>query len=298
MYVEDLLALNFMMNAVLLYFTARLTGRNLKGSRLAAGAFLAALYSLIIFWPGALFAYTWLGKIGASILIILFTFRPQRLMEGLRLCGAFFLASFFLAGTVFALYFFGSTPAMVQGGVFTITPPRPGMLFGGVLLAFLLVAAIWHYSERQRRSRDLRFRVVITSDGKTVEALGLVDTGNHLRDPLTGRALSVASFRAVEPLLPGVIKEAYQAGRDPVTALSDLAAGDAGRFSVTPFRSLENAGMLVTIRPDTVVLEADGKRSEHPNLIFAISARPLSLDNDTEVLLHPAILDTIGGVGF
>lgn len=95
MYIEDLLALNFMMNTALLYLTARLTGRELKMFRLASGGFLAALYSLVIFLPVAYFVFSWVGKVVASVLIVAFTFRPGRIMELLRLCGAFFLASFF-----------------------------------------------------------------------------------------------------------------------------------------------------------------------------------------------------------
>ncbi|MCL4463950.1 MAG: sigma-E processing peptidase SpoIIGA [Firmicutes bacterium] len=298
MYVEDLLALNFLMNTVLLYFTARLTGRRLKGGRLLAGGFFSALYSLIIFLPAADFAYTWLGKIGASILIIIFTFRPARLVEGLRLCGAFFLASFFLAGTVFALYFFGDAPAMVQGGVFYLTAPRPGLLFGGVLVSLLLLAGVWHFSERQRRSKSLRFRVTIKCGDKSVEVAGLVDTGNHLRDPLSGRPLSVASYGAVEVFLPTVLQQAYRRAADPVSALGELTGPEAVRYGVTPFRSLENAGVLVTFRPDKVVLEGTGVRQECDDLVFAISAKALSLDNEAEILLNPAIMDFIGGASY
>ncbi|MBS4008494.1 MAG: sigma-E processing peptidase SpoIIGA [Clostridium sp.] len=295
MYVEDLLALNFLMNTVLLYLTARLTGRRLQGGRLVAGGFFAALYSLIIFLPAADFVYTWVGKIGASVLIIIFTFRPQRLVEGLRLCGAFFLASFFLAGTVFALYFFGDTPAAVHGGVFYLTAPRPGQLFSGVVVSLLLLAGIWHFSERQRRSKNLRFRVTIKCGEKTAEAAGLVDTGNQLRDPLSGRPLCVASFRAVESLLPAVLRQAYKQAADPVSALGELTGAEAVRCGVTPFRSLENAGVLVTFRPDLVILEGAGKRKECNGLVFAISAKALSLDNEAEILLNPAIMDFIGG---
>jgi stage II sporulation protein GA (sporulation sigma-E factor processing peptidase) len=297
MYVEDLLALNFMMNGALLYLTARLTGRELKMGRLVVGGLLAALYSLVIFWPGAWFVFTWAGKIGASVLIIFVTFRPRRVAEGARLCGAFFLASFLMAGTVFALYFFGSTPAIVQGGVFYITPPRPGMLLGGVLVSFFLIAGIWHFSEKQRRNRDLRFHCSIQCGEQVVEAGALIDTGNQLRDPLSGRPLCVVSFRAVERLLPDILRCAYQSDGNPIMALGELDGEDVSRFGVTPFRSLENSGMLVTMRPDFVLLTGKGVHEKRNDLVFAISAKGLSLDNDAEILLHSAIFQTIGGVG-
>jgi stage II sporulation protein GA (sporulation sigma-E factor processing peptidase) len=297
LYVEDLLALNFMMNAALLYLTARLTGRELRMGRLVAGGFLAALYSLVIFWPGAWFVYSWAGKLGASALIIFFTFRPRRLSEALRLCGAFFMATFLTAGSVFALYYFGRMPAVVQGGVFYIRPPRPGFLFGGALLTLLLIAGVWHFSERQQGRRGLRYRCRLYYRGREVEAGALLDTGNQLRDPFSSRPLCVASFHCLEPLLPDVLRNAYRSGDNPVTALSALEGEDGHRFGVTPFRSLENAGMLVTIRPEKVVLTGNGVCEEGRDWVFAISAQGLSPELDAEILLHPAILETIGGVG-
>ncbi|MDW7651268.1 MAG: sigma-E processing peptidase SpoIIGA [Bacillota bacterium] len=296
MYVEDLLALNFMMNTSLLYLTARLTGKQPAGIRLLAGGLLAAVYSLVIFWPGAVFVYTWAGKIAVSVLIIVFTFRPRRSVELLRLCGAFFLASFFLAGTIFALYFFGSTPAVVRGGVFYIAPPRPGMLFGGVLVAFFLIAGVWHFSERQRKGRDLRFGLLLRNDGKEVNVRAFVDTGNQLRDPVSGRPLCVVSYRAVRELMPDVLQKAFDHDEDPVRALANLTEKNAGRYGVVPFRSLENAGMLVTFRPEAVIITGQCGSVERHDLVFAITAKALSLDDDAEVLLNPAIMESMGGV--
>lgn len=298
MYVEDLLALNFMMNIFLLYLTARLTGRNTPMARLLAGGVLAALYSLVVFWPeGGRFLYSWAGKLAVSFLIVLLTFRPRRVVETLRLCGAFYLASFFLAGTVFAMYYFANTPAVVRGGIYYLAPPRPGTLLTGVFVASLLLIGIWHFSEKQRRNKELRFRLRIRHRGKEAEAWALVDTGNQLREPVSGRPLCVASYRAVRELLPDVLRKAYDQNLDPVASLTALPDADANRFGVVPFRSLENAGMLVTFRPESVFITGKDGISQADHLTFALSAKPLSLDNDAEVLLSPALAELWGGVG-
>ena len=200
MYIEDLLALNFMMNASLLYLTARLTGREVARIRVLAGGFVSALYSLAIFLPASAVIFSWAGKIVASIVVVLITFQPQRPVELLRLCGAFFLISFFVAGTIFALYFFGSAPATVKGGIFYLEPPRPGILFGGVFTAFILLLVVWHFSERQRKGKDFAFRLQIQEAHQTVTVQALVDTRNQLRDHISGKPLCVASYLALSPL--------------------------------------------------------------------------------------------------
>lgn len=294
MYVEDLIALNFMMNTFLFYITARLTSRMITRSRLFAGGALAAVYSLIIFVPGAHIFYTWLGKLIVSFFLVWFTFRPGRPIEMLRLYGAFFLASFFLAGTIFALHFFGSTPAVVRGGVFYIEPPRPGMLFAGVLVTFLLITAVWHFSEKQRERRRLRYRLVIKDGETNVNLWALVDTGNNLREPVTGKPLSIVNYHAVRKMLPEVLQEAFDCGESPVDALLCLDHTTVGRFGIAPYRSLENAGMLITFRPEEAFLHSDGCVRAMAGLGLAITSKPLSLDNDVEVLLHPNVFDFLG----
>jgi len=294
LYVEDLFALNFMINTFLFYITARLTGRIITRSRLFAGGALAAVYSLIIFMPDAHLLYTWFGKLIVSFFLVWFTFRPSRPIEMLRLYGAFFLASFFLAGTIFALHFFGTTPAIVRGGAFYIEPPRPGMLFAGVLITFLLIAGVWHFSEKQRERSRLRHRLVIKDGDKDVTLWALVDTGNSLREPVTGKPLSIVNYSAVKSMLPGVLQEAFDRGENPVEALLCLDHITAGRFGIAPYRSLENAGMLITFRPEEAFLHGDDTVRTLAGLRFAITSKPLSLDNDVEVLLHPDVLDFFG----
>lgn len=297
MYVEDLLALNFMINTLILYLTARICGRHTALRRLLAGGFSASLYSLIIFWPQLWLAYAWPGKIAFSLLVVAATFGPRRIIEWLRLWGAFLLVSFLLAGTVFALHFFGSTPAIVRGGVFYISPPRPGMLFSGVTLAFLLLLAVWFFSEKQRKRKELRYRLFIRNAGREVEVNALVDTGNALCDPLTGKPLCVAGYRSLAYLLPAALSSAYQSGRDPVEALVNLPAEFLDRFGVAPFRSLENSGLLVTFRPESVVVVGAASRVTREDLVFALSSKALSADNSVEILINPDALEIIGGVG-
>ncbi len=294
MYIEDLLALNFIMNTFLLYLTARLMRREISRGRLLAGGFMAALYSLAVFLPASVFIFSWLGKLIASVIVIFFTFRPKRIPELLRLCAAFFLTSFFLAGTIFAFYCFGSAPAMVKGGVFYLETPRPGMLFTGALVAFALLLLVWHFSERQRKRKSFQMSLVICEEKQKVKVNALIDTGNQLREPFSGKPLSVASYKALRSLLPETLVAAYDQGNDPVAALSTLTAEQEKNFGIAPFRSLENSGILVTYRPPLVLLEYDGQQEARKDIVFALTARPLSLDNDVEVLLHPFVLETIG----
>lgn len=291
LYVEDLLALNFLINTFLLYLASRITGKPVESARrLTSGGILAALYSLVIFLPWSKAAYGWAGKLLASLLIVAFTFRPRRVVELLRLSGAFFLASFSLAGAVFALHFFGGMPAAAGSGIFYITPPHPGVLFWGVLVISLLLAGVWRYGERLRAKSGLHYRLVVSDKGREVVVPALLDTGNSLREPFSGRPLCIVTFAAIKQLLPPCLSASYETGADPVSALGALEDFAAGRFGVAPFRSVENSGMLVTFRPEALFLEDGMKRREIKGIVLAITGKPLTVDTEVGALLHPEVV--------
>lgn len=294
MYVEDLLALNLLVNTFLLYLTARLGGKNAPLGRLVAGGLAASLYSLTVFLPQAPAAFSWPGKLAASVLIILVTFRPRRLPETMRLCGVFFLASFILAGAIMALHFFGHTTVSVGGGVFYIEPLRPGVLFLGVTVVFLLTVLAWGASARLRKRKNFCYALRIADGGQEVTTTAYVDTGNHLRDPISGKPVAVASYRAVRPFLPAPLKDAFESGEDPVMKLGELKEKE-GRFGVVPYRSVEHSGLLLCFKPETVWLQSNGKKILLDGMRFAITAKTLSEDGDVEVLLGPDVLQLLGG---
>jgi|CZCB01.1.fsa_nt_gi stage II sporulation protein GA (sporulation sigma-E factor processing peptidase) len=295
MYVEDLLALNLLMNGFLLYLAACLTGRKIKGGRLLAGSLVTALYSLAAYLPASVIFFSWAGKIIVSILAVLLTFRPRRAIETIRLCAAFVFTTFFVAGTIFSFYFFAGGQPVIRGGIFYLSLPQPGLLFKGSVAAFLLFAGICFYSIRQRKRQGLCYQLQVFDGDKKITVPALLDTGNQLRDPLTGSPLCVASYRILRVLLPQKLQEAYERGSDPVSALGEIPDSTAARFGVVPFRSLESSGVLVTYRPTLVVLEGNGYREERNDLSFALTSKPLQLENEAEVLLHPQIFNFSGG---
>jgi len=291
LYVEDLLALNFLINSFLLLLSASLAMRKTGLSRLLSGGLLASFYSLVIFLPDVRWATSPAAKILASLFIVAYTFRPRRVVELLRLCGVFFLCSFFLGGTVFALHFSGMAMVTVSGGVYYLALPRPGTMLLGVLTATCIAAGVWRFLEKRRSLRHLRSRLFIRGEQQEIIVPALLDTGNNLNDPISGRPLCIVSFRPLLPLLPELLQEAYLAGQDPVEALGSLE--NTGQFGVVPYFSLQGIGMLVTFRPAALRL-ADGNRCQLlKNTVIAISSTALSADGDVEALINPGIIEEV-----
>jgi stage II sporulation protein GA (sporulation sigma-E factor processing peptidase) len=290
LYVEDLLTLNIALNTFLLFLTSRLAGKGVKKRRLLAGGCLAAMYSLVVYLPDHVWLTSWTVRIAVSLLVLIVVFRPVRLTDLPRLCGAFFLTAFFLAGTVFALHFYGGANTYSSGGVFYVTPPGPGQLFSGALLTALLVFGAWIFWEGRRVRNRLRYRLILCDHGKDVEIPAILDTGNNLRDPFSGKPLCIATYSAARELLPDALYNAFETGRDPVSTLSSLDGRAGSRFAVVPYRTLEGGGLLVTYRPDAVYLLDGGQRRLLAGAAVALTSRKFFSDDSLAALLHPETL--------
>jgi stage II sporulation protein GA (sporulation sigma-E factor processing peptidase) len=289
LYVEDLLALNFLVNSFLLVLASRLTARKVGWARLLSGGILASLYSLALFLPVGRWVLSPAAKVLASLIIVAYTFRPHRVVDLLRLCGVFFLCSFFLGGAVFALHLSGTAAVTVSGGVYYLRAPRPGTLLLGVIIVFCIAAGVWRFLDKKSAQRQLYRRLLIRGRQGEATVPALVDTGNNLHDPFSGRPLCIVSFRPLLDFLPGALREAYLTGKDPVEALGLLE--NTGDFGVVPFRSLQEGGMLVTYRTAAIWLVDGNRRRLLRETVIAITAGALSEDGGVEALINPRVLD-------
>ena len=94
-------------------------------------------------------------------------------------------------------------------------------------------------------------RVTVYLDGRRTELDGMTDTGNLLRDPLTGRAVICADPRALEDVLPADLALFLSDGGDP-SLLSELSSR---RLKVIPARTAAGESLLYGFLPDAVTLD-------------------------------------------
>ena len=109
---------------------------------------------------------------------------------------------------------------------------------------------------------------------RTVELLALYDTGNTLRDPLTGRPVVVVEGEKLSPLLPELGELDRQRLAHPVELLRDLhdRAGALG-LQLLPYRAVGvECGLLLALRVD----RARWGGGEYRDCLTALSPTPLS----------------------
>ena len=200
-YGDVYLIVNFTMDYLALFLTAKAVKYPSKPLRLAIGASLGALYSLAaLFLPdeNPLSLFT---AVSFPFLLILAAFGWQNSLRAtLRTLAAFWVISFLLGGAATAVsYFMGrwaDREALIGGQV----EPLPGELpYWGILLLALLVGAIVCLLLRGRKKLPSAATLSIGEDPThAVTFTGLIDSGNLLTEPLSGWAVILVDRQSAD----------------------------------------------------------------------------------------------------
>lgn len=231
-YLDLALLLNFVINYLLLLSTARLTGGVQRPWRLAGAAAFGALYAGLSLLPGFGFLQGALWRIVfcAGMVAAAFGVGRRQLRQG----GLFLGLSFALGGLAYCLGCW-SLPALLLAA-------------GGLYLAcrLFLRGAMTHAGQV--------VPVRIALGGKEVELMALQDTGNTLKDPLSGQSVLVAQYDAARRLLPcSLSPEQLQ---HPAEAMQLLSASSPDlRCRLVPYRAVGGSGLLLAVRCDQVTIE-------------------------------------------
>ena len=151
-----------------------------------------------------------------------------------------------------------------------------GVLSPHVDLGVLLLSAAGCYAAASlvfRRSAGHSTRelveAVLILEGRQVTVTALLDTGNTLTDPATGRGVLIVEGEKAAPLLKQPLGDAEL--RDPVGTLARL--GESGRFRLLPYQAVGvECGLLLAVRLDRARV---GER-EYRGVLAALSPTRLS----------------------
>ena len=222
-YLDVAVALNFLVDLLLLLGADRLSGYPCRLGRCAAAAALGAVYAGACLVPGFRFLGGGLWRVvclGAMI-VLAYGFHPSAVRRGLL----FLLLSLALGGAAMGLGS-GSFLSLVTGA---------GLV--AVLCALGLRGGTLH--------REL-VEVELARGEAKVKLMALKDTGNTLVDPVTGQSVLVADAQSAAALL-GLTRQQLA---DPA---GTVASGVIPGLRLIPYRAVGMAGgMLVALRLEQV----------------------------------------------
>ena len=221
-YLDVLLAINGIVDYILLRAAAKLTGHPRNRLRILLGATLGAVYAAAVCLPGL----AWLGRwglklaVGVGMGVIVFGWNRRCISKTLM----FFLLAALFGGVVFALsQISGGALQLHHGAVYAeVSLPLLAAAVGGVYLMLT-----WIASATVRRQQTARQTVAVRVGlcGRENAFSALVDTGCLITDPLTSRPVMVAAADVLASLLPQQLLADWHNGRDPIDLIAAYSGG-------------------------------------------------------------------------
>ncbi|TDA70486.1 MAG: sigma-E processing peptidase SpoIIGA [Clostridia bacterium] len=296
-YGDVVFLINFIMDYLVLWATARFGQFKTASGRLAMAALLGATYSLLVLWPDLHFLVSLVARVGFSVIMILVAYRLAGFRNFLAAFVYFYLVAFAMGGAMLgAIYFFQSysSSSVLVDGLLTFLGHVPYLwLVAAASAAFLLARWGAMFIRRNFLRSFFQVPVIIRMGEKSLPLKALVDTGNQLRDPLTHKPVMIAEYQALKPFFPEAMCRVLEVkGGVNLTELTSSLAGSpwAMRLHMIPFTSIGKArGLLIGFRPDEVVIVADDRPVKIKDIIVGIYQEQLSPEGTYRALLHPDI---------
>ena len=205
--------------------------------------------------------------IAVSFLICAIAFREGGLFAYVKMCGAFWCVSALLGGVMTALYSLinagGDVAPVDTDTVSGMTDIK--LLLGLAAVAGIVVVSMVKMFAASAVTTGRSVEMTIVFGGESVAVESLLDSGNLLFDPMSGRPSAVVSADALGRMFDSKTLDAIKSG--DILKLSETGESlkIRHRFRLIPRSTLDNRSardkktILIGFIPDSLILKKEGK---------------------------------------
>ena len=262
-YIDVIFTVNLLMDLVVLAMLNQLFSYRADLKHMLKGAFIGALWACILtIFPRIPLIVQMFGTyVAAAALMAAAAYGIRSRKELFRAIGGIYLISVVLGGVMLALA--ESSPVRKLAGWMPESfLTRLFLTAGGVCLCVWISQVLRLSGIRKAENRYLR-NVTLLYAGQTIKTRGLIDTGNHLKAPVSGLPVHVATVGLMKRLCPAVKGVMY-----------------------VPYQCVGSNGILPAVRIDEMKVEGEKDSFVIPKPWIAITKGSLSPDDEYEVLIQ------------
>lgn len=275
-YVDVLLLVHTMLNGALLF----LVGRWLLESIIFWRILVASLVGALIIVGILLSEWIVLGLFGHMVctwVVLMIAFPDRGIRHRVRQWLTVYMASGLLIGCALVL---------------EQTIDSDGMSIQTILLLLLgivVVATQCRTLYRRRMWRSCTVPIKVCMGSISVDAIGLVDTGHHLRDPLTQTPVLIMDCDRWWPYIPHSWQEAMRTGNTESLVFMKTEYAWESRFRWVPFHGVGvGRQWMIAFSPDSVCI--DERRVPRGKVLVGLRTGRLRTDDAYAALIPIALV--------
>lgn len=163
------------------------------------------------------------------------------------------------------------------------------MILIGGLIGFFIIIISFRSIKNKLSKKDMLCNISIAVEEKQVNVNAIIDTGNFLKEPLTGKPVIIVEKDVLKNTIPADILESMQ---EIINGTKKIEDKYMSKIRLIPFSALgtEN-GLLLGIKPDNFHISYQGKILENKNVIVGIYNKKLSKNNKYNALVGLDIIN-------
>ncbi len=249
-YLDILIAVNFVIDYLLLSATSRMLRLTPKRWRLLLGALLGAVSACLIFLATVPTLLILVFHFLIACILIKTVFAFSKVSAFLKQVFVFYVISSLFSGVVSVLWSLTESEMFYAYNGIVYFDISPLMLTTFSVISYAIIR-LYEYITRKRAPHGYSFLLYIDDGNGVCECRALYDTGMHLTEPFSEKPVVVVERAVVEPYLSEKHKDALCCAQ-----LTSVSA----HLRIVPFRSLGADGLLSAFLPERLSIEANGRK--------------------------------------
>ena len=293
-YLDIIFLENLCMNYIILFATGYIMKLKIKQVRIILSSAFGSLYVVLVYLQNSIILSNIIVKVMLSIVMILIAFYPKKIKIFFKEIILFYLVSFVFGGCAFfLLYFIKPQNVLIRNGVYVGRYPIQIAILGGIV-GFTITQIAFKLVKGKITKKDIFTEICILLNEKKTYVKALVDTGNMLKDPISGMPVIVVCKNMLYTVFPEKILDNLENIINGKLS-EDILINEQefiSKFRMIPFSSLGTQnGLLLGIKVDKVEVFFDENKETVENVIVAIYDKNLSKNGEYAALLGLNIIE-------
>ena len=201
-YIDVIILENLVMNFIILYATGVILKIKVSYLKIFLSSFIGAIYAILEYIIKLNIYSNIFVKIILSIIMIFVAYHPQNMKSMWKEIIVFYVTTFTFGGiATYLIYVLKPQNIIIKNGMFVGTYVLKVIFIGAILGTIILIIA-FKISKNKMTKNDLTCKIKIILNGREKILKAIVDTGNMLKEPITGMPVVVIEKVALYELIP------------------------------------------------------------------------------------------------
>ena len=260
-YVDLFFLINFSMDFLCFFLASELLGGRLPIARTLLASAVGGIYANVALFISVGGIWEILLDVGVCILMCLIVFGKGRSIVA-HTC-VYIAISMALGGFMTALF------ALLNRAELPLDEIQSDGISAWLLMLLAIISGLitlfgGRFFRRKSARKYTALKVIFDGRSKTLSAY--CDSGNLLRDPISGRPCIVADTDALRDILP---KGIIEASKNKIADASSFSEDVARKIRLIPTKTATGEGILLALRADKIFV-GEGKDEREVNAMLAV----------------------------